>query len=1000
MLRLSEKEVRMSQKTQTQTKKKGSDVKMQQRVRKNLIPMLIAAIMVFSLFMGYIPVAMAESQQHNDLSTVQPFGAIMPLDASISDPPKLVIGFVYFGTDNASSCTNSFVEIYNPNDFSVTLTNTYALQYKSMASSGSQYTPDWIKLDLVGDIPAHGSFLVNFGSTGSVPNGTVGRLDLSDKTFDQNFVWPDGITPCNKGVKIVITSNQDRLPSDLMNPFDGDGNGQVAGYVDMFGISGNDTTNPSVDGYETAALLAGDGAAQSKQKGFARIGGDGVKYEDTDNNVNDFQQVDFRSSDLTDPMLVPRSLEDGAWEQPSVSTSTFTANDLTLTPGSDQSEMNFTWISDSTDNTASVVQVSKTSDLSSGTFMPATTITTTNGTVGNAAAGESYHKAGVTGLAAGTEYSYRVSNDGVNFSQTYTFKTGPSGDFQFIAVGDPQLNGGTQPYNGVNPVTSTAAGWQNTLDKISANFPDASFIAGVGDQVDTNSNESQYADFFAPEQMTSLPFSPAVGNHEGDLIDFEWHFNIPNETAGSYFGNYWYVYNNSLFVVLNTAPYPATSAEVDQYTQVMDATLKAATDANPNVQWIFVQNHKSPTSIADHEYDSDVLLWTPAFEALMDKYHVDFVLSGHDHVYSRSYFIFGGEKVDGIDYSLDSVTNPQGTLYFTLNTASGMKYYDIRSASSGSNPEWIDSTDGLYVEKNGTVVDVSGYEGKPWYANVGIQIYTPQFTAVDVTSDHVAFTTYRTDTMTVVDQYTVYKTTEDNPVTGVSLDKDQLSLKTGGSGTITATVTPSDATDASVTWTSSNTSVATVDQNGKVTGVAAGTADITVTTTDGGYQSVCTVTIIKSSSGTGTGSGSGTGTGTNGNENSNGNNGGSDNSGTNTTTSKVSVSLASLNLNVGDTKKLTATVTPANASVTTSWASSNTSVATVDQNGNVKAVGEGTATITATTSDGAHATCALTVKSDNSGNGNLLLYVAITVTALIAICVIAYVLIGGKFGSA
>ena len=537
----------------------------------------MAFIMVFSLFMGYIPLAMAESQQHNDLNIVQPLGA------NISDPPSLVIGFVYFGTDNASSCTSSFVEIYNPNDFTVTLTDTYALHYKSMASSGSQYTPDWIKLDLVGDIPAHGSFLVNFGLTGSVPNGQVGRLDLSDKTFDQNFVWPDGITPCNKGVKLVITSNQDQLPSDLKNPFNGDGNGQIAGYVDMFGVSGNDLTNPNVDGYETAGLLAGDSGAQSKQKGFARIGADGVKYEDTDNNVNDFQQVDFRSSDLNDPMLVPRSLEDGAWEQSSASDSTFTAKDLTLTPGSDQTQMNFTWISDGTDNTASVVQVSKTSDLSSGTFVPAATITTTNGTVGDAAAGESYHKAGVTGLAAGTEYSYRVSNDGVNFSETYTFKTGSAGDFQFIAVGDPQLNGGTQPYNGVDPVTSTAAGWQNTLDKISTNFPDASFIAGVGDQVDTNSNESQYADFFAPEQMTSLPFSPAVGNHEGDLIDFEWHFNIPNETAGSYFGNYWYVYNNSLFVVLNTAPYPATSADVDQYTQVMDATLKAATDANPNV---------------------------------------------------------------------------------------------------------------------------------------------------------------------------------------------------------------------------------------------------------------------------------------------------------------------------------------------------------------------------------------------------------------------------------
>lgn len=79
-------------------------------------------------------------------------------------------------------------------------------------------------------------------------------------------------------------------------------------------------------------------------------------------------------------------------------------------------------------------------------------------------------------------------------------------------------------------------------------------------------------------------------------------------------------------------------------------------------------------------------------------------------------------------------------------------------------------------------------------------------------------------------------------VTGVALDKSNLTLGAGSSQTLTATITPIDATDKSVTWSSSNTTVATVS-NGVVTGNAAGSAVITVTTTDGGKTASCNVTV-------------------------------------------------------------------------------------------------------------------------------------------------------------
>ncbi|MDD5949192.1 MAG: glycoside hydrolase family 9 protein, partial [Lachnospiraceae bacterium] len=92
-----------------------------------------------------------------------------------------------------------------------------------------------------------------------------------------------------------------------------------------------------------------------------------------------------------------------------------------------------------------------------------------------------------------------------------------------------------------------------------------------------------------------------------------------------------------------------------------------------------------------------------------------------------------------------------------------------------------------------------------------------------------------------------YSATPSEPgkVSSVSLNKKTLSLLKGESDTLSATVTPSTATDKSVTWKSSNESVATVDTTGKVTAVGKGTATITVTTTDGNKTATCTVTVSK-----------------------------------------------------------------------------------------------------------------------------------------------------------
>ena len=85
------------------------------------------------------------------------------------------------------------------------------------------------------------------------------------------------------------------------------------------------------------------------------------------------------------------------------------------------------------------------------------------------------------------------------------------------------------------------------------------------------------------------------------------------------------------------------------------------------------------------------------------------------------------------------------------------------------------------------------------------------------------------------------------PVTGVSLDKETMSLTAGSTGTLVATITPANATNQNLTWTSDNEEVATVS-DGVVSAVAAGTANITVTTDDGGKTATCVVTVTRRSS--------------------------------------------------------------------------------------------------------------------------------------------------------
>lgn len=163
-------------------------------------------------------------------------------------------------------------------------------------------------------------------------------------------------------------------------------------------------------------------------------------------------------------------------------------------------------------------------------------------------------------------------------------------------------------------------------------------------------------------------------------------------------------------------------------------------------------------------------------------------------------------------------------------------------------------------------------------------------------------------------------------VSGITLNKEATSIVKGATETLVATVTPPDAENKAVTWASDKPAVAKVDQNGKVTAVDGGTANITATTVDGKKVATCVVTVTVPVTG-------------------------------------VTLDTNAITLEIDGTQKLVATVAPSNATnKKVTWKSDKPEIATVDQEGTVTGVADGTANVTAETEDGKKvATCAVTV---------------------------------------
>lgn len=334
---------------------------------------------------------------------------------------------------------------------------------------------------------------------------------------------------------------------------------------------------------------------------------------------------------------------------------------LNLTIGEDETKMNLTWYANT--NTSGTVQLAKAGAMINGEFPSQfTTVEATNNQANDK--GFYYNQATLTNLEENTKYVYRVVN-GDQVSEIYDFTTKDfDGSYNFIFAGDPQIGAS-------GSASKDTEGWDKTLSD-SINKFNPNFILSAGDQVNTASDENQYSGYLDHEELTSVPQATTIGNHDSSSNAYTQHFNLPNETAKGETAagtDYWYVYNNTLFMNINTN---------NTSTAEHKAFMKEAIKENQDVRWKVVVFHHSVYSVASHSVESSILKRREELTPVFDDLGIDVVLMGHDHVYVRSNMM-KGMKVSQETKDLTSVTDPEGILYLTANSASGSKYYDIKT---------------------------------------------------------------------------------------------------------------------------------------------------------------------------------------------------------------------------------------------------------------------------------------------------------------------------------
>ncbi|SOB71250.1 Calcineurin-like phosphoesterase domain, ApaH type [Anaerobutyricum hallii] len=461
---------------------------------------------------------------------------------------------------------------------------------------------------------------------------------------------------------------------------------------------------------------------------------------------------------------------------------------ISLSPGSDNSSLNFAWYT----KKASGIQKLKIAENKRLTNAKVYEAKQTEAVTDKDDTAYVSNKVTATDLKANTTYYYSYQKDG-QWTAPEKYTTDNGSKFSFIFVGDPQIGSSNELkgqdtaefYNAQSAaVANDAFNWNTTLSQAMEKTNNkASFVLSSGDQIQSTKKKSpnkaawgseiEYSGYLSPDVLKNLPVATTVGNHDADNANYTYHFNTANaselgsnKTVG---GDYWFKHDNALFIMLNTQ-----DTNVEEHRQFIEQTVAA----NKDCKWRIVTLHQDIYGSAEHSNEPEITNLRYQLAPIFEDNKVDVVLTGHDHAYSRTQILKGGHKTTEYSNSdfksmlnkdMDAGENPD-----TVYTAKENIKADTTDPSEKAYLDYLNQVmdkDAIQqVTKKGTTVfnptgilymTAGSSSGSKYYDLVPRQQSyianrwqqdVPTYSVIDITDTTFTINTYRTDTEEKIDE--------------------------------------------------------------------------------------------------------------------------------------------------------------------------------------------------------------------------------------------------------
>lgn len=461
---------------------------------------------------------------------------------------------------------------------------------------------------------------------------------------------------------------------------------------------------------------------------------------------------------------------------------------ISLSPGSDNSSVNFAWY---TKKSAGVqkLKIAENKRLTNAKVYEAEQ---TKAVTDKDETEYVSNKVIATDLKANTTYYYSYQKDG-QWTAPEKYTTDNGSKFSFIFVGDPQIGSSNELkgaateefYNAQSAaVANDAFNWNTTLNQAMEKTGNkASFVLSSGDQIQSTKKKSpnkaawgseiEYSGYLSPDVLKNLPVATTVGNHDADNENYLYHFNITNASNlgsnGTVGGDYWFKHDNALFIMLNTQ-----DTNVEEHKQFIEQTVAA----NKDCKWRIVTLHQDIYGSAEHSNEPEITNLRYQLAPIFEDNKVDVVLTGHDHAYSRTQILKGGHKTTEytddefdpmLDEDMDAGENPD-TVYTAKENIKADTTDPSQKAYLNYLNQVMDKDAIQQVTKKGTTVfnptgilymTAGSSSGSKYYDLVPRQQSyianrwqqdVPTYSVIDITDTTFTINTYRTDTEEKIDE--------------------------------------------------------------------------------------------------------------------------------------------------------------------------------------------------------------------------------------------------------